>query len=243
MAGELRTERRGSGGVAARVPGARRRAWGGAWRPPPRREREPGAATSFAPRELLGECPRDLRAPAEPQARRRCDREARHGRVAGRESGARARALGAKARHGAKRSGSRGCRRTPSWPSPKWRTARANRARLAASARGSSPLATKCDDRQMTLYSLALLAQVEAEARRADRAGLLWGAIETEESRGPVGHWDNDARRGRFGRSHRVARVRARALVGAVARRSTKPSSTRSARTEVSLVIVAAMRR
>ena len=44
----------------------------------------------------------------------------------------------------------------------------------------------------MTLFSLALLAQLEAEAGRAERAGRLWGAIEAEESRGPVGHWDND---------------------------------------------------
>jgi predicted ATPase/class 3 adenylate cyclase len=53
-------------------------------------------------------------------------------------------------------------------------------------------LSRKCDDRQMTLFSLGLLAQLEAQAGRADRAGRLWGAIETEESRGPVGHWDND---------------------------------------------------
>jgi predicted ATPase len=57
-------------------------------------------------------------------------------------------------------------------------------------AREALCLARACDDRQMTLFSLAVLAQLEAEAGRADRAGRLWGAIETEEARRPVGHWD-----------------------------------------------------
>ena len=58
--------------------------------------------------------------------------------------------------------------------------------------RGALRLSRECEDRQMTLFSLGLLAQLEAEAGRADRAGRLWGAIEAEESRGPVGHWDDD---------------------------------------------------
>ena len=44
----------------------------------------------------------------------------------------------------------------------------------------------------MTLYALALLARFAGKAGQADRAGRLWGAIETEESRGPVGIWENE---------------------------------------------------
>jgi predicted ATPase len=58
-------------------------------------------------------------------------------------------------------------------------------------ARESLRLCRACDDRQLTLYALALLARLEAKAGRVDRAGRLWGAIETEESRGPVGAWDS----------------------------------------------------
>jgi predicted ATPase len=53
-------------------------------------------------------------------------------------------------------------------------------------------LCRECDDRQLTLYALALLARLEAKAGRIDRAGRLWGAIETEESRGPVGYWESE---------------------------------------------------
>jgi predicted ATPase/class 3 adenylate cyclase len=53
-------------------------------------------------------------------------------------------------------------------------------------------LCRECDDRQLTVYSLALLARLAAKAGQAGRAGRLWGAIETEESRGPVGHWESE---------------------------------------------------
>jgi len=52
-------------------------------------------------------------------------------------------------------------------------------------------LCRECGDRQLTLFGLALLARLEVGAGRADRAGRLWGAIEAEESRGPVGYWEN----------------------------------------------------
>jgi predicted ATPase len=57
-------------------------------------------------------------------------------------------------------------------------------------AREALRLCRACEDRQLTLYSLALLARLAARAGRADRAGRLWGAVEAEESRGPVGNWD-----------------------------------------------------
>jgi predicted ATPase/class 3 adenylate cyclase len=45
-------------------------------------------------------------------------------------------------------------------------------------------------DRRVAVYLLAILARLEAEAGRLERAGLLWGAIEAEETRGPVGQWE-----------------------------------------------------
>jgi tetratricopeptide (TPR) repeat protein len=59
-------------------------------------------------------------------------------------------------------------------------------------AREGLRLFRECDDRRLTLYSLALLASFETEAGRADRAGVLWGAIEAEESRRPVGNWESE---------------------------------------------------
>ncbi len=59
-------------------------------------------------------------------------------------------------------------------------------------AREGLRLFRDCDDRRLTLYSLALLASFETEAGRADRAGVLWGAIEAEESRRPVGNWESE---------------------------------------------------
>ncbi len=59
-------------------------------------------------------------------------------------------------------------------------------------AREAVRLSQQVGDRQMTLYALALLARFAVAEGRADRAGLLWGAVEAEEGRGPVGTWDQD---------------------------------------------------
>jgi predicted ATPase/class 3 adenylate cyclase len=59
-------------------------------------------------------------------------------------------------------------------------------------AREALRLCRECDDRQMTIFALAVLAQLESRAGRAGRAGRLWGAIEAEELRGPLGHWDSE---------------------------------------------------
>ena len=53
------------------------------------------------------------------------------------------------------------------------------------------PLA-EVGDRQNTLYALGLLARVAAQDGREARAGRLWGAIEAEEARGPVGVWEGE---------------------------------------------------
>ena len=45
-------------------------------------------------------------------------------------------------------------------------------------------------DRQHTVYALALLSWSAAAAGEAERAGRLWGAIEAEAERGPIGQWE-----------------------------------------------------
>jgi len=48
------------------------------------------------------------------------------------------------------------------------------------------------EDRLRTVYGLGCLAWHAAATGLAERAGTLWGAIETEESRGPIGHWEGE---------------------------------------------------
>ena len=47
-------------------------------------------------------------------------------------------------------------------------------------------------DRQLLVYGLAMLAALEAERGNAERAGELWGAVEAEEERGAIGHWESE---------------------------------------------------
>jgi hypothetical protein len=42
------------------------------------------------------------------------------------------------------------------------------------------------------VYLLALLAAVAAAQGEAERSGVLWGAVEREEGRGPIGQWENE---------------------------------------------------
>ena len=53
-------------------------------------------------------------------------------------------------------------------------------------------LAHRLRDRQMTVFVLALLAGFAAAAGDGARAGRLWGAVEGEEARGPVGQWEHE---------------------------------------------------
>src|SRR5204863_9149875 len=59
-----------------------------------------------------------------------------------------------------------------------------------AYARDALRLAAAIHDRQLTVYLLALLAATAAAQKEAERAGILWGALEREEARGPVGQWE-----------------------------------------------------
>jgi predicted ATPase len=47
-------------------------------------------------------------------------------------------------------------------------------------------------DRQNTVYTLAVIAWAAAGRGDIERAGRLWGAIEAEESRGPIGGWERE---------------------------------------------------
>jgi tetratricopeptide (TPR) repeat protein len=51
-------------------------------------------------------------------------------------------------------------------------------------------LAGQIHDRQFTIYGLALLARLAVAVGDVERAGRLWGAVEAEEARGPVGYWE-----------------------------------------------------
>jgi predicted ATPase/class 3 adenylate cyclase len=53
-------------------------------------------------------------------------------------------------------------------------------------------LAHSIGDRQGVAYGLTLLAWAAAEAGEPDRAGTLWGAVESEAARGPIGQWESE---------------------------------------------------
>jgi predicted ATPase len=73
-------------------------------------------------------------------------------------------------------------------------------------------------DRQLIVYSLALLARFAAADGRAEHAGRLWGAIEAEEARGPLGMWEHEREQfatavlGEGGEAFEAARSAARRL-------------------------------
>jgi tetratricopeptide (TPR) repeat protein len=54
-------------------------------------------------------------------------------------------------------------------------------------------LAQSIGDRQGTVYGLALLAWAAADAGNPERAGRLWGAVEAEAARGPIGQWESES--------------------------------------------------
>ena len=58
-----------------------------------------------------------------------------------------------------------------------------------AYGRESLQLMSEIGDRQMVIFTLARLARIAAETGNGERAGLLWGAIEAEEGRSPMGAW------------------------------------------------------
>jgi hypothetical protein len=59
-------------------------------------------------------------------------------------------------------------------------------------AREGLELFRQLRDRRGSLYALARLARYAAMDGRVARSGRLWGALETEETRAPVGYWTFD---------------------------------------------------
>jgi predicted ATPase len=59
-----------------------------------------------------------------------------------------------------------------------------------AYARDALRLAVAIQDRQLTIYLLAILAGTAAVHGHLEKAGAVWGAVEAEEGRGPVGQWE-----------------------------------------------------
>jgi len=53
-------------------------------------------------------------------------------------------------------------------------------------------LMSRLGDRQHLVYGLALGARIVAKHGRTADAGVLWGAVEAEEERGPIGQWESD---------------------------------------------------
>ena len=51
-------------------------------------------------------------------------------------------------------------------------------------------IAAAIQDRQLTVYLLALLAATAAAHGQLERAGAVWGAVEAEEARGLIGQWE-----------------------------------------------------
>jgi len=62
----------------------------------------------------------------------------------------------------------------------------------ATRARQTLRLSRRIGDRQLSVYALAYLACVAAENGDAHRAGRLWGAVEAEEARRPLGAWEGE---------------------------------------------------
>jgi predicted ATPase/class 3 adenylate cyclase len=65
-------------------------------------------------------------------------------------------------------------------------------------AREALALSRDLGDRLRIVRGLARLARIAAERDDSGRAGRLWGAVEAEEARGPIGAWENE--RGGFER-------------------------------------------
>ena len=59
-----------------------------------------------------------------------------------------------------------------------------------AYARDALRLAVAIQDRQLIVYLLAILAGTAAVQGHLEKAGAVWGAVEAEEGRGPVGQWE-----------------------------------------------------
>ena len=53
-------------------------------------------------------------------------------------------------------------------------------------------LSAQIGDRYANVHLLAALAHIATKRGQPHRAGRLWGAIEAEETRSPIGAWEQD---------------------------------------------------
>ena len=65
-------------------------------------------------------------------------------------------------------------------------------AAAAPAVRESLAISRPIGDRQWVVYGAAVLAWVAVEEDRAEDAGRLWGALEAEVERAPVGQWEDE---------------------------------------------------
>ena len=61
-----------------------------------------------------------------------------------------------------------------------------------AFGRDALRVAASIEDRQLIVYLLAILAATAGMQGRLKNAGTIWGAVETEEARAPVGQWEGE---------------------------------------------------
>ncbi|MEA2460496.1 MAG: hypothetical protein QOH90_673 [Actinomycetota bacterium] len=61
-----------------------------------------------------------------------------------------------------------------------------------STCREAIALAHAIKERQWTIFDLALMARIWAHTDRLEDAGRLWGGIETEEARAPIGQWESE---------------------------------------------------
>jgi predicted ATPase len=71
-----------------------------------------------------------------------------------------------------------------------WSLALGRTGEAEAYGRDALRLAVAIQDRQLTVYLLAILAGTAAAQGHLEKAGAVWGAVEAEEGRGRVGQWE-----------------------------------------------------
>jgi len=71
-----------------------------------------------------------------------------------------------------------------------WSLALGRTGEAEAYGRDALRLAVAVQDRQLTVYLLAILARTAAAQGHLEKAGAVWGAVEAEEGRGRVGQWE-----------------------------------------------------
>jgi predicted ATPase len=73
-----------------------------------------------------------------------------------------------------------------------WSLALGRISEAEAFGRDALRLAAATQDRQLTVYLLAILAATAAAQGQPEQGGAIWGAVEREEKRGPVGQWEGE---------------------------------------------------